>query len=87
MSDEYCPIDGSRPNSEEVIEMDPPAIPQDEVRDVMDEGDRLRAALSQIVSSTNLFRELSIVLVVLMCINLVIFWALVLSGAICACPR
>ena len=87
MSDEYCPMDGSRPNPEEVIEMDPPVIPQDEVRDVMDEGDRLRTALSQSVSSTNLFRELSIVLVVLMCINLVIFWALVLSGTICACPR
>ena len=87
MSDENCPMDGNNPNPEEVIEMDPPAIPQDEVRDVMDEGDRLRTALSQSVSSTNLFRELSIVLVVLMCINLVIFWALVLSGTICACPR
>ena len=87
MSDEYCTMDGSRPNQEEVIEIDPPLTPQDEVRGTRDEGDRLRAALSQSVSSTNLFRELSIVLIVQIVINLIIFWALVLSGTICACPR
>ena len=79
-------MDGNNPNQEEVIEMDPPAIPQNEVQDVRDEGDRLRAALSESDNLTNLFRELSIVLVVLIVINLVIFWALVLSGTICACP-
>lgn len=85
MTDEYCSMDGGRSNPEEVIEMDPPVTSRDEVQG--DEGDRLRAALSQSVSSTNLHRDLSIVFVVLIIINLVIFWALVLSGTICACRR
>ena len=71
-------------SGEEVIEIDPPGVAREQMRELEAEGDEIWAALQQRVGSTECIAISAIVVLAVITIYLFVILILVLTGNLCA---